>query len=88
MRDVLLRSVVISWMRSLRRVAMTYPRAVIVTGKNNIKFVGLCLQNQVDFLLIGGAAAFHYGCRADGISETDIVIEPSAENSERVMSVL
>jgi|KBSMisStandDraft_5_1062788.scaffolds.fasta_scaffold191854_3 hypothetical protein len=67
---------------------MTYPRAVIVTGKNNIKFVGLCLQNQVDFLLIGGAAAFHYGCRADGISEIDLLIEPSAENSERVMSVL
>ena len=62
----------------------------IITGTDNAKFVGLCIQNNVEFLLVGGAAVLHYGCRwtQDGLAEIDLLIEPSSENAEKLMTVL
>ena len=45
-------------------------------------------RHGVEFLLVGGAAVLHYGCREDGVSEIDLMVEPSPENSERIMKVL
>ena len=62
----------------------------IITGSGNEKFVQLCIQNQVEFLLIGGAAACHYGCRRaeEGVAEIDLLIEPSPLNADKLMAVL
>ena len=67
---------------------MTQSRKRIVTGLDNAKFVKLCTQNGVDFLLVGGAAVLHYGCREDGVTETDIMVNRMPENADRIMNVL
>ena len=62
---------------------------LITTGQENLKFVKLCFANQVEFLLMGGAAVSFYGCReADGFDDIDLMPGPSRENSERLMSAL
>ena len=62
----------------------------IITGTDNAKFVELCIQNNVEFLLVGGAAVLHYGCRRteEGLAEIDLLIEPSTVNAGRMMTVL
>ena len=51
----------------------------IITGTDNARFVKLCIQENVEFLVVGGAAVLHYGCRRheDGLAEIDLLIEPS-----------
>jgi hypothetical protein len=62
----------------------------ITTGSDNLKFIQLCLQNDVEFLVVGGAAVLHYGCRRreDGVPEIDLMIERSSVNARRVMRAL
>jgi hypothetical protein len=62
----------------------------IVTGIDNDKFVQLCVKSQIDFLLIGGAAVLHHGCRHadDGAAEIDLLVETSSANAERLMRVI
>ena len=61
----------------------------IVTGRDNASFVQLCIENQIDFLLIGGAAVLHHGCRrADGVAEIDLLVETSPANAEQLMHVI
>jgi len=62
----------------------------IVTGGDNESFVQLCIKNQVTFLLIGGAAVFHHGCRGtdDGVAEIDLLVETSPVNAEKLMRVI
>src|SRR6266508_4490090 len=63
-------------------------RKPIMTGANNVKFVEFFVKNNVEFMLVGGAAVLHYGCRDDGVSEIDLMIEPEPANSDRVMRAL
>jgi hypothetical protein len=51
---------------------MKESRKPIVTGVDNTKFVELFIKNNVEFIVVGGAAVLHYGCRADGVSEIDL----------------
>lgn len=67
---------------------MNQSRKPIMTGVDNVKFVELFIKNNVEFMLVGGAAVLHYGCRADGVSEIDLMIEPEPANSDRVMRAL
>jgi len=62
----------------------------IVTGRDNERFVQLCIQNHIDFLLIGGAAVLHHGCRCadDGVAEIDLLVETSPANAEKLMRVI
>src|SRR5438094_580325 len=61
----------------------------VITGGENERFVRLCIQNNVDLLLIGGAAVAHYGCReGTGIAEIDLMVDPSPLNADRLMAVL
>lgn len=62
----------------------------IITGIDNARFVEFCLQSNVEFLLVGGAAVLHYGCRRsnDGLAEIDLLIEPTSVNADRMMAVL
>src|SRR5689334_15733708 len=62
----------------------------IVTGKDNESFVQLCIKNQINFLLIGGAAVLHHGCRRadDGVGEIDLLVETSPENAQKLMRII
>ena len=62
----------------------------IVTGRDNESFVQLCIKEQIDFLLIGGAAVLHHGCRCadDGVAEIDLLVGTSPANAEKLMRVI
>jgi len=61
----------------------------ITTGVDNLRFIRLCLDGQLDFLMIGGAAVRFYGCRdEEGLSEIDILIDHSGENANKLMCIL
>ena len=69
---------------------MIESRKEITTGVPNATFVKLCVEHGVEFLVIGGAAVRHYGCRSDkdGVREIDLLVKPSPENANRIMNVL
>ncbi len=61
----------------------------VSTGEKNLKFIKLCIDKQVEFLLIGGVAVRCYGCReGDNFDEIDILIDRSRENAEGLMTAL
>ena len=61
----------------------------IDTSKDNIRFVKICLDNGVDFLLMGGAAVCFYGCRkGEGLTDLDLMPGTSPENVARLMTAL
>ena len=62
----------------------------IVTRRDNANFVQLCMKNQIDFLLVGGAAVLHHGCRRadDGVAEIDLLVETSPANAKQLMRLI
>jgi hypothetical protein len=63
--------------------------AAIVTGEGNLKFLAHCIDNHVEFLLIGGAAVRFYGCReGEKFDEIDLLISRAPENAERLIAAL
>ncbi len=61
----------------------------INTSKDNIRFVNICLDNGVDFLVMGGTAVFFYGCRkGKGLNDLDLMPSTSPENAARLMTAL
>ena len=61
----------------------------IVTRRDNANFVQR-MKNQIDFLLVGGAAVLHHGCRRadDGVAEIDLLVETSPANAKQLMRLI
>lgn len=51
----------------------------------HLRFLKSLLKFKVKFLIIGGHASIHYGVRRT-TSDLDILIEPTMENGERLLS--
>lgn len=61
----------------------------ISTDFNNADLLRRISEAGVSFVLVGGGAVAAYGCRDElHLPELDILIDPSIENAERVLSVL
>jgi predicted nucleotidyltransferase len=63
--------------------------SAISTDFNNADLLQRLTDSGVSFLLVGGAAVAFYDCREDShLPELDILIDPTIENAERVLTVL
>lgn len=55
--------------------------------KESNRFVELCLENKVEFLLVGGAAVNFYGYKRHS-ADIDFWVKPSKENFAKILIVL
>ena len=53
----------------------------------NVDFVGALLGSGVRFLIVGGLAVKHF-CPEREVDDLDVMIDPTLENTERVIKVL
>ena len=61
----------------------------ISTDFNNADLLRRISEGGVSFVLVGGGAVAAYGCRADlYLPELDILIDPTIDNAQRVLTVL
>lgn len=54
-------------------------------GSRHYEILQALLRHQVDFVLIGGHAAIYYGVRRT-TSDIDILVRPTLENGQRILS--
>ena len=55
--------------------------------KESNRFVELCIENKVKFLLVGGAAVNFYGYKRYS-ADIDFWIKPTKENFDKILIVL
>jgi predicted nucleotidyltransferase len=55
--------------------------------KESNRFVELCLENKVEFLLVGGAAVNFYGYKRHS-ADIDFWVKPSKDNFDKILIVL
>jgi len=63
--------------------------ASLTTFHGNADFVRMLVDAQVEFLVVGGLAVVFHKCRnPQKADDLDLLLNPSAENAERFVSVL
>ena len=63
--------------------------ASLTTFKGNADFAQMLVDTEVEFLVFGGLAVVFYKCRnPDNFDDIDLLLNPSAQNAERFISVL
>jgi hypothetical protein len=62
--------------------------ASLTTFHGNADFVRMLIDAQVEFLVVGGLAVVFHKCRnPQNVDDLDLLLNPSAENAERFLSV-
>lgn len=55
-----------------------------IFSEYHLNFLKTLIENGVRFIIVGGQAAIYYGVRR-GTGDLDLLIEPTAQNGEKIL---
>lgn len=63
--------------------------SLLCRRNENLRLIKCLLQHQVAFIVIGGTALVHHGCRdSAAVGDLDILVDPAPTNAERLKGAL